>query len=439
MEKEKKRNTMEDPLHDADQKRRFHKRRRPSNDQNDGGVELAAMFREGKRYKRRELTKQEQREHRERDEYIARSRREKEVQRKLERGHIESGSDSVEEENQKKERKSTAKKRITEVKTLRRKKEWTQNCMERRPGKDEDENKNKKRIKEEEEEEDLEHPIHQEKKDDVSSRVALPGISEKTLPHFNNSKEEQDAEKNLPLPLQKLFYVEQQEEAPNVLDHRDDGLSPNNRLLENALHSLEYTDTDMSMVMDVMIQQGKTMDVGSRRDLWEKVIASMDVITRREDDHFLRTKKEGERDCCNGDACQGRKIYGEGNILVEHLDEKSLRDLHETGTLPEVGHLCLMCKRYVVAYMYINARAECGSIPGDSLICAFYNLIGAGEYALEQCIMSGTTEYQGLPAPVVLHCRRYYRKEVREDAIYYVQQGYMRPEETTREKEEQVF
>ncbi len=124
---------------------------------------------------------------------------------------------------------------------------------------------------------------------------------------------------------------------------------------------------------------------------------------------------------------------------MEHLDEKALREFHATNTLPDVVHPCLMCKRYVASFMYINARAECGSIPGDSLICNFYNLIGVGEYALEQCIMSGTTEYQGLPAPVVLHCRRYYRKEIQGNVTYYIQEGYLRPEEVTRQKEEQIF
>lgn len=425
---------MEDPLHDRKKRKNFIAQRMHREDRKKDGSELANMFRQGAAYERREQDDREIKRQRELGEYIELSLREKEAQKKLEANYAESDSDSVEEDNQKKERKKRIKKRTSEVKTLRRKRAWTPNCMDTRKNTTEEE-------QHEDPTENFVYPMereehqHQKKKYKKDDPQEEQEEQEKQPIVFQSAKEEQDAESYLRQPLQKLFYVEPNETA----DKRDDEEEFVNNAFENVIHSLQYTDKDMSMVMNTLKVQGRVVHMGSRRNLWETVIASMDIHPRSEEDAFLRTKRAGERDCCYGDACEGRKVDG-GEILVEHLSENDLSVFHKTHKLPAVVGICLMCKRYIVAYMYINTRAECGSIPGDSMLCNFYNLIGKGEYALEQCIMSGTMEYQGLPAPVVLHCRRYYKKRVVEgDATYFLQQGYIRPDDVVSEKQNQIF
>lgn len=124
------------------------------------------------------------------------------------------------------------------------------------------------------------------------------------------------------------------------------------------------------------------------------------MVTRRMEQSFLRTPKPGstERECGNGENCQGRKIPNCKPVtLVEFLitkrqvgfllatgdtrgttKKKQEQEQQPLGTKKldvDDAELCVMCRRYKIMYDWINMRAECGNIAGDWIIQEYYNVV----------------------------------------------------------------
>jgi len=181
-----------------------------------------------------------------------------------------------------------------------------------------------------------------------------------------------------------------------------------------------------------------------RLELIKRKKYSMPMVTRQMEDSFLRTPFPGssERECGNGENCQGRKIPNCKPVtLVEFILTKDqvgvLMTNFATGETKsgtrkldsEDAELCVMCKRYTLMHDWVNLRAECGHLPGDWLVQTYYNVSDlAGQYILEQMFMSSSKEYQGVILPVVLHIAPWYKQVFKDGAWYFEQRGYVLPE-----------
>lgn len=245
------------------------------------------------------------------------------------------------------------------------------------------------------------------------------------------AKKLQEEDTKNPLPLQRTYYLEKKDRKKSRVEPEDE------KEFEAGLHSIDYSVKDMSAVIDMLAQGVRSWIPTTRPEFLAQMIASMDLRTRKEDDAFLRTPVEGERKCISDENCEGTKIQNARPvILMEKLTSKELREKEASGgkKVPASRRLCVMCQRYIVAYFYINCRAECATLRTNVKLSSYFNLVDkVGEYLLEDCVMSSSTEYQGLPAPVVLHTRNKYKQVVQDGVTYYQQIGYPRPEEAVTE------
>jgi len=56
-----------------------------------------------------------------------------------------------------------------------------------------------------------------------------------------------------------------------------------------------------------------------------------------------------------------------------------------------------------------------------------------GEYPLDFCIIN-SSDNQGLPVPVVIHCPYYLKQVVQNGVTYFLQAGYPKPEDYIKDK-----
>jgi hypothetical protein len=256
-----------------------------------------------------------------------------------------------------------------------------------------------------------------------------------------SAKKLQTEDASNPLPLQRLFY-EKKKNRPSSKRQKtshqttlDDDQEYNE--FEKCLHGIDYSDQDMSMVIDMLKKSVKSWHPSNKTEWMESLIKHLDVVSRETDDSMLRTPRSYERRCLNDGNCEGTKIPGcKPVILVENLSivekEKFMRGGYNQNDLPSTRRLCLLCARYVVMYYYINIRAECSTIRTKATLTKFGNIVDKkGEYDIRQCIMTGSTDYPGVPLPVVAHCRFHYKQkyDVANNVTYFEQIGYKKPED----------
>jgi len=137
-----------------------------------------------------------------------------------------------------------------------------------------------------------------------------------------------------------------------------------------------------------------------------------------------------------GLECEGRKIPGTVPVVnLARFTEKDLRDLPPGQTWPtNISRACVMCRRYSVAYYFLQNRSARTHMPPNVAITDFCNLPDdRGQYALEQCLMNGSSDpNQLLPVPVALHSRRWYRQVQDPDGYHsWKQDGYYMPTSDT--------
>ena len=277
---------------------------------------------------------------------------------------------------------------------------------------------------------------------------------QQTIKTFFSDKNnaEQDKQKDpstdslLPLPVQQYYYIVDQKEKEQKKKPRSK--KKNNKIgndldeklpsidmkgLEESLHRIDFTAKDLSGILDLIKLSTKPWIPEDIVDLGRSMCSDIDIMTREQDENWLRTKHAYERDCISGQDCEGRNLIPnkEGHTLVECLSIKDQEEYMKTRNYPDTRRPCLACIRYQIAFYCINIRAECDNLHTDALLSKIGNIVDQpGEYILSQCIMTYASEYQGLPAPVLLHCRKYYKQEMDDDGIvHYRQKGYLKPEE----------
>lgn len=249
-------------------------------------------------------------------------------------------------------------------------------------------------------------------------------------------KDNNDDSKN-PLTLQKYYYYNEFKEGDEPTEDKEiDYLE----MFSKNLHDVSYNRDEMCMIMDRLINMSPPRIPKSRIDFREMMLRDQDMCVRAEEAQFLRVKKfSHERDCVNGNDCEGKKWFGD--ILVEKLSESEQGTFLRTGSLPKFPKMCVRCKRYRVMYNWINFRAEQANMPANALLSDYYNVVNKhGEYPLEFCMLSGRRHYQGLPLPVVCEIGPYYERTIDKDGtIYHRQSGYPYPEDMQSHNEKLLF
>ena len=253
-------------------------------------------------------------------------------------------------------------------------------------------------------------------------------LTEQELSHLSAKELQKEDAKN-PLPIQRLFYTEP--ETREVSSFEKD-----KELFQMGLINTDSTRDRMSLTITNLKKGLKSSWIPtSKAEFMDAITKSISIVTRKEEEMMMRTPLEGERNCVRDDKCEGRFIPGAKPVtLVEYLDPIQRRAFSETKTLPNARTCCVLCYRYLALYNYANIKAECTTFPDKTIVITKRgNIAGKkGEYVPEQMIATNSKDYQALPFPIVIHCRKNYRQEVRGDATYYVQ-DYLKPEEVSSE------
>lgn len=256
-----------------------------------------------------------------------------------------------------------------------------------------------------------------------------PTLSRSEMSELSGKALQQEDTKN-PLPLQRTFYMGRNGRKKRTIEQEDMDE------FESEVHNVNFSRTDLSSVVDMMRKGVRSWVPHTRKEFLEAMIASMEVCSRETEEAYLRTPVEGERRCIADENCEGMKIeHAKPCILVEMLTRKEREEKESAnGKLPITRRMCVMCRRYVVGYYHINIRAECDTMRTKAVLSQYCNIADkCGEYILEECIMSSSMDYQGLPGPVAFQVRNKYKQEIQNGVTYFLQAGYKKPEQLVTE------
>ena len=161
----------------------------------------------------------------------------------------------------------------------------------------------------------------------------------------------------------------------------------------------------------------------------ETARANIEVVTREYEEKALREPVGDERECIMGENCQGMQlphVKDQKFVLREFLLPSEEEEAKRTGQWPKEGRLCILCKRAEIARAFINIRADGMGVKNNMILQDFRNIVNiAGEYCLEDCILSSSTIFQGLLDPVVLHIKSGYRVKT-VNGVRYLDQWRMK-------------
>ena len=132
----------------------------------------------------------------------------------------------------------------------------------------------------------------------------------------------------------------------------------------------------------------------------ETARANIEVITREFEEKALREPVGDERPCIMGENCQGMQlphVQDQKFILREFLLPSEEEEAKRTRQWPKEGRLCILCKRAEIARAFINIRADGMGVKNNMILQDYRNIVNiAGEYCLEDCILSSSQIFQGL-------------------------------------------
>lgn len=157
----------------------------------------------------------------------------------------------------------------------------------------------------------------------------------------------------------------------------------------------------------------------------KKMREFVEVVPRAYEEAYMREALAGERSCVCGELCEGLKIYCMGGtpfVLREFLLPTTAEKARKSNKLPEERRLCVLCKRTEIQKAFYNIKMDGMAVKGSVLLADYRNIVGvAGEYCIEDTIVTSSQKYEGLLDPVVLHTRDLY-KIVTVDGVRYLKQ-----------------
>lgn len=214
--------------------------------------------------------------------------------------------------------------------------------------------------------------------------------------------------------------------------------------IDQSIQKTTVSFKDMCNVLTRIYSRCQDTVISDRRGFDNVVLSQSEIRTRAEEESYLRTPRKGERPCVFGEKCEGNFIPGAIPItLVEFLDANERRErrlrMQESNKKNENGsseakkvsitsNPCVMCYRLMAQFFYAKVRSDAFMLSKNITLAKYYNIVDEkGEYCSRQCYSGNGVYWQGLPGPVVMHVRKYYKQTEREGCYYYIQQGYSKP------------
>jgi len=219
-------------------------------------------------------------------------------------------------------------------------------------------------------------------------------------------------------------------------DDDEDLIAEEDPSLSDFVRQETWTQQDMSMIFSLLARDQQKWIPEDQSDLLRKRISDVDLVSRAEEDAFLREPMSTEPACVEGAACQAMFMPGveDPKPLMAHFTARQRADIASGKNVPP--SMCIMCKRYTVMWMAIQARLENGNIEmpgsdtGETLVFHSHgNYVNQpGEYCLDQCVVTGRRETHGMIIPCVMHDRSCYKWSRGTDGlIRFTQDGYAFP------------
>ena len=192
---------------------------------------------------------------------------------------------------------------------------------------------------------------------------------------------------------------------------------------ENALASADDSEaTDQNMMydpsaplyafefIDKLVEQYTSSSASKQHTSPPEIVCS----PRAYEDSFLREALNNERQCINGERCEG--------MMVPCASPCVLREFYLPGQqAPQQRTMCLMCRRMEISRLFFSFEAGEKDVCPSVHVASHYNIVGVpGEYCSRDVIVS-SGKYTGLCMPVVLHLRSAYEQEIVNGVRWYRQ------------------
>ena len=378
------------------------------------------------------FSEKEKREQQDLIQKLEQSKREKDLRDHQDR-ELESDSDSDREKEKNKDKKKEDKKKHMETKNLKRKRD-RENIIKLSDNSVSTEMTDEELFRNNENNLAIPTDIRSRVPEDVLS-IYHETLSLDELNHLDDKELQDEDQRNTPLPIQRYFYMQRETRNEMRKKYGSNQLASDTASFEEHISKFNASEKDMSAILDKVKRDRKMSSSKNPEKFRVNLMKVVNEVSREVDDLFLVTPIPGtqERPCIKGEECEGRKIPGAVPVtLKERLSEQVIA----SGKLPESVGMCLMCLREAELFMFVNTRAETGTIPHKNVLISGTASITdkEREYPRTYTVSSSSLNFQGISCPLVIHVRTNYRQyyDDKMGCYGYKQDGIPYPEDLAR-------
>lgn len=148
-------------------------------------------------------------------------------------------------------------------------------------------------------------------------------------------------------------------------------------------------------------------------------ISDVPFRSRKQEEEMMREPLPFERQCVNGDKCEGLYI-GQSNgipgfILVEFPSQNDISFFNINNKWPDsLPSLCVICSRKEMTDIWIDdlSKSSLRKENVSSKLCSealYHNKVGPGEYSASDVFMTDSNRINATVLPIVMHARAKYQ------------------------------
>lgn len=234
-----------------------------------------------------------------------------------------------------------------------------------------------------------------------------------------------------PLHNQKYYYANGAVIPFNAAEPRTSNYSTQHSFEQAINRNRIYSMGDMSYLVEKLKKYSTSYAPVTQEEVEENSTFDTFISTRQNDQLNLHSKLPGQFECMNEDQCVNMRISKKP--LCEHITPEDIMARAKTDAKIRKKP-CIRCIRHMYAYVLLNLRAECRTLPKNINVMSYGNIVDAeDQYIMEQCIMTGSKKRtQGVLFPIPLDVDNYYTVEDHGGVVYLSQTGYYTPEQITK-------